>query len=99
MNKPVIIEPEAEDDVRHAYDWYELQRPGLGDDFALCVEAALSAIAQRPRAFPKVHKNARRVLIHRFPYLVVFVEQKDVIIVVAVVHGARHPKTWKRRIR
>src|SRR4051812_40712422 len=99
MSKTVIIEPEAEADILHAYDWYELQRPGLGIDFALCVEAALASIGERPRSFPKVYRNARRVLIHRFPYILIFVERGDLVVVVAVLHGARDPATWKRRLQ
>lgn len=48
MNKPVIVEPEAEGDLLAAYDWYEDQREGLGTDFVLCFEGTLAAIAERP---------------------------------------------------
>jgi hypothetical protein len=66
MNKPLVIEPEAEADIAAAHRWYEQRREGLGDDFLLCVEAALHAIAERPKSFPRIHKSARRVLMHRF---------------------------------
>jgi len=38
---PLIIRPEAEEDLSESYGWYERQRPGLGDEFLLRVEAAL----------------------------------------------------------
>jgi hypothetical protein len=67
MSRPLIVEPEAEADLAEAYAWYERQKPGLGSDLLLCVEAAFGAIAQRPRSFPKVTLSARRALIRRFP--------------------------------
>jgi toxin ParE1/3/4 len=36
----VIIRPEAELDIDDAYQWYESQRKGLGQNFLLCVEEA-----------------------------------------------------------
>jgi hypothetical protein len=40
VNLPVIVSPEADDDLAQAKAWYDGQRPGLGDDFVLCVEQA-----------------------------------------------------------
>jgi toxin ParE1/3/4 len=99
MNKHVIIEPEAEADIAQAHDWYEQRREGLGEDFLLCIEAALHVIAERPKSFPLIRKTARRVLIHRFPYAVLFVDRQEYIAVVGVFHSSRNPKTWKKRLR
>ena len=98
MSKRLVIEPEAEADMAAAYEWYENQRPGPGDDFALCIEAAPSAIAQRPKSFPPVHKAARRVLVHRFPYFILFVERRSAILVVGVFHTRRDPAEWHKRL-
>jgi hypothetical protein len=51
VKNALIIEPEAESDLFQSYDSYEHQRDGLGADFLLCFEAALEAIAERPRSF------------------------------------------------
>jgi len=32
--KRVIISPEAESDIEAAYQWYESQRKGLGENFS-----------------------------------------------------------------
>jgi plasmid stabilization system protein ParE len=99
MSKRVIVEPEAEADLLEGYEWYERQRTGLGDDFLLCFEAILPAIGQRPTSFPVVERRSRRVLLHRFPYFALFVEEADVILVVGVFHTKRDPKTWQHRAR
>jgi plasmid stabilization system protein ParE len=98
MSQLVITEDNAERDIAEAYDWYERRRPGLGEDFLLCVEMALELIGQRPRSFPVVCRTARRVLVHRFPYLILFVEKPDHISVVGVFHTSRNPKHWEDRL-
>lgn len=99
MSTRVIIEPEAEADLAHAYGWYEAQRSGLGDDFMLCIEAALEAIGDRPRSFPLVERRTRRTLVRRFPYLVLFVDLADEILDVGVFHTSRDPERWTPRLR
>jgi len=94
-----MIEPEAEKDLRDAQDWYERQRLGLGDDLLLCFEAVLEAVGERPRSFPIVGRRARRALMRRFPFSVLFVELADVIAVIGVFHTSRDPRQWRRRLR
>lgn len=95
---PLIIRPEAEEDLSESYRWYERQRPGLGDDFLLRVEAALDSISYDPEIFATIHKDVRRKLIRRFPYGIFYVIGQNKISVLAIVHTKRHPKHWKNRI-
>ncbi len=44
MKKALIIRPVAERDLAEAYGWHEAQVPGLGSDFLLSIDAALSSI-------------------------------------------------------
>ena len=60
----VTIRPEAEVDIADAYQWYEVQRKGLGESFLLCVEEALARASRNPSSYPIVYKKARRLLIH-----------------------------------
>lgn len=99
MSKPLIIEPEAEDDLRSAYDWYENRRAGLGEDFILCVEAAMEVARERPKSFPRVRRIARRILVNRFPYLILFVNRREAVVVVGIFHTSQNPRRWKRRLR
>ena len=99
MSRRLVVEPEAEADIEQAYAWYQAQRPGLGDDFMLCIEAAIEAIADRPTSFPTIRGVTRRALVRRFPYLVLFAELPDAMTVVGVFHTSRNPRRWKPRIR
>lgn len=98
MSKPLLIRAEAEEDLNQAYQWYESQRKGLGDDFLLCVEGGLARIARNPQRFRKIHDEIRRILIDRFPYGIYFIEDEERISVLAVLHVRRNPSIWKGRI-
>jgi plasmid stabilization system protein ParE len=66
----LVIEPEAEQDIADAYEWYERNRAGLGGTFLAAVRAALDRICENPTGFPKAHRDVRRTLLRTFPYSV-----------------------------
>ena len=84
-------------DIADAYQWYEVQRKGLGESFLLCVEEALARASRNPSSYPIVYKKARRLLIHRFPFGLFFTLGEQGIVVLALLHARRDPKTWKER--
>jgi len=97
MKRSIIIRPEAEQDIREAYSWYETQMSGLGANFLLRIDAALSSIQRHPRQYPLIHRNVRRCLVRRFPYGILFLEEDKRIIVLAVFHAKRDPRSWQER--
>ncbi len=103
MSRLVLIEPEAEQEIRAARDWYEERREGLGADFVDCVDDAVKRIGEVPTASAPVpgvpeHLEVRRVFLKRFPYAAVFVEQDEAISVVALAHLKRRPGYWLQRV-
>ena len=89
--------PEVEFDVDDAYSWYESQRDGLGDEFLHEIESCLVKIKRNPLTFQESFNFVRRALVRRFPFGVFFVIEDHKITVTAIIHLARHPKTWKVR--
>jgi len=96
-NKPIVIQADAEEDIKDAYQWYESQRKGLGESFLLCIEVALSRVSRTSQIYAVVYKDIRRSLIHRFPFGIFYIEGEKNITVLAVLHARRNPKTWKVR--
>ena len=68
----IIIRPEAEDDLKEAFAWYEDKRKGLGYDFLLQIDAGLKFIKRDPKLLPLEYKGARKHLLKRFPYKVIY---------------------------
>jgi len=50
MKWRVVARPQAEDDVREAAHWYDVQQPGLGGEFIDDILALFDALAEDPLA-------------------------------------------------
>jgi toxin ParE1/3/4 len=98
MKYRVIVRPEAEDDLKEAYSWYEDKRTGLGYDLLLQVDAGLNFIARNPNTHPIEYKETRKHLVKRFPYKIIYLVEKEKIIVLAVIHSKRIAVLLKRRM-
>lgn len=98
MKYTVIVRPEAEEDLKGAFSWYEDNRIGLGYDFLLQVDAGINFINRNPEIHPIEYKGTRKHLIKRFPYKIIYLVEAEKIIVLAVLHGKRRPDLIKKRI-
>jgi plasmid stabilization system protein ParE len=98
VNPPLILNPEAEVDLVEAKAWYDGRRPGLGDDFLLCVEEVFEGIRRLPRFHPEVFQGLRLALVRRFPFAVVYHADESQITVLAIYHTRRDPRGWQDRI-
>jgi plasmid stabilization system protein ParE len=99
VTREFIVRPEAEDDITDAAVWYEQQSPGLGWDFTRVVDACLAEVSRTPLRFPTVRGKARRALLRRFPFAVIFVVDDRSVRVIACLHARRDPAKWQRRLR
>jgi plasmid stabilization system protein ParE len=97
MNRALIVNPEAEADLAEARDWYENQRPGLGDELLECVAEVFAQVRRAPELFGKVSGGLRLARVRRFPYLVIYRLDDDQITVIAVYHSRRDPRGWQGR--
>ncbi len=79
-------------------DYYNAQRPGLGTEFAAEVGDALGRIAAFPTAWPIFSERARRYVLNRFPFGVLYQVRHDGILVLAVMHLRRDPRAWQARL-
>ena len=97
MNYALTFRAEARDELEDAYNWYEDQEAKLGEDFLDRVDHVLDRIEQRPESYMVVFQDFRRAVISRFPYVIYYRIVSSRVIVIAVVHGKRDPKTWQSR--
>jgi plasmid stabilization system protein ParE len=86
-------------DVEDARQWYDAQRPGLGDDFLDAFEGAVDSVAAFPTAYPVQYRDVRRFLLERFPYCLYYRVASDGVIVLACMHAVRSPIRIRRRLR
>lgn len=98
--KPWRFHRDIPEEVERTTRWYEKQRSGLGDEFVVVLDAVLARLEERPgvASVAPEDERARRVLLPRFPFALVFVELEDHFLVVAVAHLKRRPGYWLTRL-
>ena len=92
MTVPIVLRPEAQNDLLEARDWYERQRDRLGDDFVGAFDEFLARIQTAPEMHPIALRSVRRGKLRRFPYVVYYRVLGDRIEIIAVLHGGRNPR-------
>jgi plasmid stabilization system protein ParE len=98
MSYPLLITPEAEEDIRSAVVWYESKREGLGREFVGRVDRVLERLCQHPEIHGMTHRNVRQTLVRKFPYTVCYVFENETVEIIAVFHAHRDPKGWQSRV-
>jgi plasmid stabilization system protein ParE len=97
-SKRVVLLPPAKRDVKKAYEWYDEQKPGLGEVFLERVGACLKAIGRSPTAFQLVAFDARRAIVKQFPYVIFYRIEAKAIYVYSVFHTSQDPQKWMDRL-
>lgn len=98
MTRPLSFKREAEADIQEAFDWYEGRTEGLGAEFLHAVDYALASIQRNPLGYQSVYRSIRRAVVHRFPYIVLYVVRERDIAILACVDSRRDPAHWKARV-
>ena len=99
----VKVSTDATEELIEAAAWYELEVPGLGAQLIDMFEQATARLAEpRPPLVPMVGEAARlgakRLILQRFPFSIVTIENSKTITVVAFAHHSRKPGYWHERI-
>ena len=75
----IVFHPKASEEYIEALDWYTRYGEHLGQGFEHEVDRALRLIANSPERWPQYGPHHRRILVHRFPYVLVYLLQEDQI--------------------
>jgi toxin ParE1/3/4 len=97
-SKPYRAHPEVWVEIEGADDWYMQRSLDASAAFLAAVYEAFDTISDTPHRWPKYLHGTRRFLLHRFPFAIVYLDDPDVVSIVAVAHSKRKPGYWKRRL-
>jgi plasmid stabilization system protein ParE len=96
--KPVEYHQGATEDVKAAVVWYQNRSSKAASDFVEELQRATDTISKAPKRWPIGNNNARRFLLWRFPFTVIYSEQGSKVFIWAVAHGSRRPEYWTTRL-
>jgi hypothetical protein len=95
VNYKIIIHNEVSQEVDEITEWYNKQQPRLGGEFIYEFESLIKCIRQIPMAFPIAFRDFREVMLKRFPFVILTIENESVFIC-NIIHIKQHPQ---KRIR
>jgi plasmid stabilization system protein ParE len=83
----------AELELDDALEYYESEQVGLGLRFLAEVAHSLSRLVEYPQSYQQIGQYARRCLVHKFPYGVIYQirEKSGEILIIAIAHLHRKP--------
>ncbi|HEX2092796.1 MAG TPA: type II toxin-antitoxin system RelE/ParE family toxin [Longimicrobiaceae bacterium] len=96
MTRLVLLRA-AQADIRKAALFYKRQARHLSTEFTAEIERALSRVAEDREISSPMRQGARKLLVRRFPYLIIYHVLPDHVLVLAVGHQRRHPDFWLDR--
>ena len=95
--RPIELHPEAIAEAQAAVRWYRQRSESAAVRFVEEMDAAVDRVAASPQRGAPFAEGVRRILLHRFPFAVIYQEKADVIEIIAVAHGKRKPGYWRGR--
>ena len=82
------------EEARGAIDYYEAERPGLGDHLWQELQISIRWILSNPTV-PRLRLgDYRRVNLHVFPYYIAYAIRGESVVMLAIGHTARRPEYW-----
>lgn len=89
--------PEVVADLDAGRRWYEERSAGLGSEFVVECSEALARIRRNPEWVSVDTLGVRSLRIRRFPYVIHYRIEGDLIVVFAIMFGGRDPSAWQER--
>jgi plasmid stabilization system protein ParE len=87
----------AAEEIAEAARWYGERGAAYAVAFRLDLNQAVALIARYPDRWPIHASRARRFVLRRFPFSLVYRVDSDQVTVVALAHHRRRPAYWRRR--
>ena len=94
---PLRFHPLATGEAEAAFRWYRQQSVQAADGFYEELLPAFAQIQTQPQLYPAYLYGTRRLVLHHYPFSVIFRICEDNTQVVAVAHAKRRPGYWRQR--
>lgn len=88
----------AEEEMTQAALFYETASSGLGSDLFDDVQRVIDLLREHPKLGNPLSGGLRKMLLHRFPFSLIYSVETDTILIVAVAHWGRRPNYWTDRL-
>jgi toxin ParE1/3/4 len=100
MSYRLEVRPQVWNDIATAAEWYDARQAGLGAQFVRKVRDRIEDEQKQPllARIRDVRRSVRWVFARRFPYGIIYRVERDVVLIIAVIHAAQQERRWKERV-
>lgn len=93
----LVVNKIAAIELADSKSFYNKRQKGLGNEFESAILTSLELILHSPFTYPIVKNKTRKVVLKRFPFVVLYELENNVIVILHVFHTSRNPKYWNKR--
>ncbi|MEX0996626.1 MAG: type II toxin-antitoxin system RelE/ParE family toxin [Flavobacteriaceae bacterium] len=92
-----MILKEAQDDFTESRNWYRKINSSLSARFTKDFKETIQSIKENPIKYQIRYENIRVKLLRKFPYLIHYSIENDLILIKALFHTSRDHRNWEIR--
>jgi plasmid stabilization system protein ParE len=96
--RAVQVHPAALEEAEAATGWYAERSRRAAQRFLNELGRAIEQVSEHPEQHPAFVFGTRRIVLSKFPYVIVFRETATAVQIVAIAHGRRRPGYWRNRV-
>ena len=94
-----FFHPIARKEHLHNVTYYESKQNGLGARYLIEFETAMKAVCEAPHRYAvEIQPNIRRIRLDKFPFTILYRENKKHVEILAVAHHRLKPGYWVGRL-
>lgn len=94
----IKLHPDAEKDLEKALKYYFEIDEVLEIKFLKYLEHTFDKILQFPNIYPYENEVVQKVIVEKFPYIVLYEQHKGMVMILAIFHTKRDPNTLIDRV-
>ena len=87
----IKLHPKAEEDLQEALEYYLTIDITLKDKFINTLDKTFNKILNSPNLYPYETKTSQKILMDKFPYIIIYEQYKNIIMILAIFHTSRNP--------
>ncbi len=96
--KSAKYHPHARSELIASALFYDERKSGLGERFLRAIEATETSICRHPLWGKPFEAETRKMRVKKFPFVLIYKEFPDFVMVFAVAHFSRKPAYWIKRV-
>jgi len=91
------LHPLTENELKIALNYYYDISPKLKKRFLSHVEKQFNNILKSPKTYQYETKTSQKVIMDKFPYIIIYEQFEDIIMILAIFHTRQNPNKLSER--